>query len=59
MALLAVDLGRRGSRFRRLALAVLVAWAIPISLAGAFHYSGVWNRTPLETVRAKWPHLFG
>lgn len=57
LALLAVDFARRGGQLRRLLLAVLVVWAIPISVAGAFRYSSVWGRTPGETVRAQWPAL--
>ena len=54
LALLAVDFARRGGRLRVIAVGVLVAWAVPISLAGAFRYPAVWNRTPIETVRAQW-----
>lgn len=59
LALLAVDLAGRGGRWRRVLLAVLVAWAIPISLAGAFRYPSVWMRTPWETVRTQWRWLPG
>lgn len=40
-----------------IAIGVLVAWAIPISLAGAFRYPEVWKHTPIETVRAQWRWL--
>jgi hypothetical protein len=59
LALLAVDLAARGGRWRRVLLAVLVAWAIPVSLAGAFRYPSVWMRTPWETVRTQWRWLPG
>ena len=59
LALLAVDLAVRGRRWRRVLLALLVACALPVSLAGAFRYPSVWMKTPCETVRTQWRWLPG